>query len=144
MRYKVVVYTRYKGKSKVYPSTGHEGPEGESIQLYSFFNFGCRRYGLSPSRPGRFTAGKDPVPIVYEAGWAPIPVWTDEENLVPTGNRSPDGSARNELLYRLSYPGPQSRYMAPLIRNLGAILGWVVKIVLPPLDCRDPNPVSIK
>jgi len=25
-----------------------------------------------------------------------------------------------------------------------AILGWVVKIVLPPLDCRDPNPVSIK
>ena len=29
------------------------------------------------------------------------------ENLVPTGIRSPDRPARSELLYRLSYPGPQ-------------------------------------
>jgi hypothetical protein len=27
----------------------------------------------------------DPVRIVYEAGWAPGPVWTGEENLIPTG-----------------------------------------------------------
>jgi len=32
-----------------------------------------------------FTPGKDPVPIVQEAGWAPGPVWTGAENLVPTG-----------------------------------------------------------
>jgi hypothetical protein len=25
--------------------------------------------------------GKDPVPIVQEAGWAPMPVWTGVENL---------------------------------------------------------------
>jgi len=25
--------------------------------------------------------GKDPLPIVEEAGWAPGPVWTDAENL---------------------------------------------------------------
>ena len=25
--------------------------------------------------------GKDPVPIVYEAEWAPGPVWTGEETL---------------------------------------------------------------
>ena len=25
--------------------------------------------------PGRFTPGKDQVPIVQEAGWAPGPVW---------------------------------------------------------------------
>ena len=33
--------------------------------------------------PGRFTPGKDPVPIVQEAGWAPGPVWTGAENLYP-------------------------------------------------------------
>jgi hypothetical protein len=33
---------------------------------------------------------KDPVPIVEEAGWTSEPVWTGEENLAPTGIRSPD------------------------------------------------------
>ena len=28
-----------------------------------------------------FTPGKDPVPIVQEAGWTPGPVWTGAENL---------------------------------------------------------------
>ena len=32
-----------------------------------------------------FTPGKDPVPIVQEAGWAPGQVWTGAENLVPPG-----------------------------------------------------------
>ena len=58
-------------------------------------------------RPGRFTPGKDPVPIVKEAGWTPEPVWTGVENLAPTGIRSPDRPARSESLYRLSYPGPR-------------------------------------
>jgi hypothetical protein len=35
--------------------------------------------------PCRFTPGKDPVPIVQEAGWAPGPVWTCTKNLDPTG-----------------------------------------------------------
>jgi hypothetical protein len=39
----------------------------------------------SAPRPSRFTPGKDPVPIVQEAGWAPGPVWTGAENLAPTG-----------------------------------------------------------
>ena len=30
-------------------------------------------------RPGRFTPGKGPVPIVQEAGWAPGPVWKGAE-----------------------------------------------------------------
>jgi hypothetical protein len=29
------------------------------------------------------TPGKDPVPLVQEAGWAPGPVWTGAENLAP-------------------------------------------------------------
>ena len=47
------------------------------------------RLGWSTPRPGRFTPGKDPVPIVQEAGWASKPVWTGVENLAPTGIRSP-------------------------------------------------------
>jgi hypothetical protein len=37
-----------------------------------------------------FTPGKDQVPIVQEAGWAPGPVWTGVENLTPTGIQSLD------------------------------------------------------
>jgi hypothetical protein len=51
--------------------------------------------------------GKDPVPILWEARWAPGPVWTGVENLAHTGIRSPDRPARSESLYRLSYPGPR-------------------------------------
>ena len=32
-------------------------------------------------RSGCFTTGKDPVPIVQEAGWTPGPVWIGAENL---------------------------------------------------------------
>ena len=55
--------------------------------------------------PAAFTPGKDPVPIVKEAGWAPRPVWIVAENLTPTGIRSPDLPARSESLYRLSCRG---------------------------------------
>ena len=68
---------------------------------------GSRVGGWSALRPGRFTPGKDPVPIVYETGRAPGPVWTGAENLAPTGIRSPDRPARSESLYRLLYPGPR-------------------------------------
>ena len=59
----------------------------------------------SASRPGLFLPpGKEPVPIVQEAGWAPASVWTGAENLAPTGIRSPDRPARSQSLYRLRYP----------------------------------------
>ena len=35
--------------------------------------------------PAAFTPGKEPLPIVQEAGWAPGPVWTGAENLAPAG-----------------------------------------------------------
>jgi hypothetical protein len=43
-----------------------------------------------------FTPGKDSVPVVHEARWDPGPVWTDAENLAPTGIRSPDRPARSQ------------------------------------------------
>jgi len=49
-----------------------------------------------------FTPGKDPVPTV-RTGWAPGPVWTGVENLVPTRIRSLDRPARSQSLYRLRY-----------------------------------------
>jgi hypothetical protein len=62
----------------------------------------------SASRPGRtLPPGKDAVPIVQGAGWAPGPVWTGAENIAPSGIRSPDLPARSQSLYRLSYRGPQ-------------------------------------
>jgi hypothetical protein len=58
---------------------------------------------VSSTPPPHFTPGKDPVPIVQEAGWAPGPVSTGAENLAPTGIRSSDRPARSQSLYRLSY-----------------------------------------
>ena len=55
--------------------------------------------------PAALPPGKDPVPSVQEAGWAPGSVWTGAENLTPIGIRSPDRPVRSESLYRLGYPG---------------------------------------
>ena len=41
---------------------------------------GCQRHA-----PAAFTPGKNPVPIVQEAGWAPGLVWMGAENLAPQG-----------------------------------------------------------
>jgi hypothetical protein len=84
-----------------------------TLSLTSVLNLG----GLSKPRPSHFTAGKDPVPILKEAGWAPRPVWTGVENLAPTGIRSPDHPARSES-YRLSYRGPKSRWYPPYIASV--------------------------
>jgi hypothetical protein len=55
--------------------------------------------------PSAFISGKDPVPIVQEAGWASELAWIGAENLSPTGIQSPGLQARSESLYRLSHPG---------------------------------------
>jgi hypothetical protein len=71
--------------------------------------------GWSAPRPGRFTSGKDSVPIVQGAEWAPGPVWTCAKNLAPTGTRSPERPARSQSLYRLSYPAHKHLYIFHLI-----------------------------
>jgi hypothetical protein len=58
----------------------------------------------SVPRPGRFTPGKEPVPIVQEAGCAPGPVWMSVKNLSLTGNRSPDHPTRSQSPTELSRP----------------------------------------
>ena len=82
----------YKGKckGKGHPRTGHEGPEGEQMFSSTLPSTsaldGC---GWSTPRLGRFTPGKDPVPIVQEAWWAPGSVWTGEENIAPHRDLNP-------------------------------------------------------
>ena len=53
----------------------------------------------------RFIPGKDPLTIVQKAGWALGFLWMGAQNLIPTGIQSTNIRARNESLYRLSYPG---------------------------------------
>ena len=82
--------------------TDHRGSRGIALP---FHDHGSRKgWGVSVTPRQLFTPGKDSVPIVQEAGWAPGPVWTGAENLAPTGIRSPDRPARNQSLYRLRYP----------------------------------------
>ena len=60
--------------------------------------------GGQPHAPAASTPGKDPVPIVQEAGWAPGPVWTGGKSRPPRDSIL-DRPARSQSLYRLSYPG---------------------------------------
>jgi hypothetical protein len=82
--------------------TAHTGSRGIALP---FHDHGTRRgWGVSVMPWPLFTARRDPVPIVQEAGWAPGPVRTGAENLAPTGIWFPDRPARSQSLYRLSYP----------------------------------------
>ena len=49
------------------------------------------------------TPGKDLLPILQEAGWAPGPVWTGGKPR-PQRDSIPDRPARSQSLYRLSCP----------------------------------------
>ena len=67
---------------------------GRGIALL-FHDHGTWRGWVVSSRPRpHFTLGKDPVPILQEAGWAPQPVWTG-------GKSRPH---RDSILFRLNYP----------------------------------------
>ena len=76
---------------------------GSGIDLL-FHDCGTRRGWVVSSMPRlHFTPGKDPVPILQEAGWAPGPVWTGGKSR-PHWDSIPDRPSRSQSLYRLSYP----------------------------------------
>jgi len=60
---------------------------GRGIALLLHDRSTRRGWVVSSTPRPHFTPGKDPVPIVQEAGWAAGPVWTGG-NLVSTGIRS--------------------------------------------------------
>ena len=59
----------------------------------------------STPRP-HFTPGKDPVPILQEAGWAPRPVWTGGKSR-PHWDSIPDRLARSSVAIPTELPGPR-------------------------------------
>jgi hypothetical protein len=64
-------------EDKAHPRTCQEGTEGEkryspSLSLLYALDGG----GWLTPRPGCFTSGNSPVPIVQEGGWALVPFWT--------------------------------------------------------------------
>ena len=93
-----------KGKGKVIPLQPSVAQRvGRGIALL-FHDHGTRRGWVVSSTPRpHFTPGKDPVPILQEAGWAPGPVWTDGKSH-PHWDSIPGHPAHSQSLYRLSYP----------------------------------------
>jgi len=71
--------------------TAHRGSRGITLPFHDHCT--GRGWGVSVTPWPLFTPGKDPVPIVQEAGWAPGPVWTGAIYLAP---------------HRDSIPGPSS------------------------------------
>jgi hypothetical protein len=65
--------------------------------------------------PATFTPGKDPVPIVQEAGWASEPVWIGAENLAPIGIRSPNLLARSESYTDYAIPVYINQAKCPVV-----------------------------
>jgi len=58
----------------------------------------------SAARPGRTLPGKDPVPILQEAGWAPGPVWMGGKSR-PHGDSTPDLPTRRSVAIPNELPG---------------------------------------
>jgi hypothetical protein len=81
--------------------TAHRGSRGIAVPFHDHGTI--RGWGVSVSPRPLFAPGKEPVPIVQEAGWAPGPVWTGAENLTP---------------HRDSIPGPSSLYQVAIPTEL--------------------------
>jgi hypothetical protein len=114
---------------KIYLRTDHRSPEREdgyssTLSLSSTLNGG----GCLTQRPGCYIPlrNRNQVPILQEAWWAPWPVWTDAENLAPTGIRSPDRSGRSESLYWLRYPGPCMCVLSYIFMHCYLCWLWIV------------------
>ena len=60
----------------------HGGSGGIALLFMTTALEGVRRQLHAPSA---LNPGKDPIPIVQEAGLAPGSIWTDAGNLTPTG-----------------------------------------------------------
>ena len=65
---------------------------------------------VSSTSGPHFTPGKDLVPILQEAGWAPGPVWMGRKSR-PHQDSTPDRPAHSQSLYRLSYPAHKCTYI---------------------------------
>jgi len=78
---------------------------------------GTRRGWVVSSTPRpHFTPGKDPVPILEEAGWNLGPVWTDGKSH-PHRDSILHRPARSQSLYRLNYPVLTRMILKRIVNN---------------------------
>jgi len=84
---------------------------GRGIALLFHDRGNRRRWMVSSTPRPHFTTGKDPVPILQEAGWAPGPVWTGGKSR-PHRDSIPDRPARIQSLYRLNYPALYLKHLS--------------------------------
>jgi len=116
--------------------TGHTAHRGSGGIALLFLDHSTRRgWGVSVMPWPLFTPGKDLVPFIQEARWAPRPVWTGAENLAPTGIRSLERPAHSQSLYRLHYPAHEDRRDKLECKGnhrecVKEICGWFVSKVL--------------
>jgi len=103
----------------------------------------------SAARPGRtLPPGKDPVPILQEAGWAPGPVWTGGKSR-PHRDSIPNRPARSQSLYRLSYPAHPfmdtiKNNNRKVCRDYGKTISFITeKHVAIKLQATDPRKKSV-
>ena len=99
----IYIYT-YTYKGKVTPLQARCGQRVGRVTALLFHCRGTRREWVVSSTPRpHFTPGKDLVPILQEAEWAPGPVWTGGKSRLHQDS-IPDRPGRSQSLYRLSYP----------------------------------------
>ena len=80
--------------------------ESRGIALLYFYTSALEGVRGQRHAPAAFYPGKDPIPIVQEARWAPEPVWTAENITPPTGIPSPDRPARSSVAFPTELSGP--------------------------------------
>jgi len=101
---------------------------GRVIAL-QFHDRGTRkRWVFSVTPQPNFTTGKDPEPIVQEAGWSPGLVWKGGKSR-PHRDSILDRPALSQSLYRLSYPAQlhQMLVWSNEERTEGYVAGMVVQ-----------------
>ena len=77
--------------------------------LYSFFNLGARcGWMIDATLRPLYPRERDPIPILQEVEWDPVPVGMGANNPAPSGIRSSELLGHKESLYRLRNPDPKS------------------------------------
>ena len=79
----------------------------------------------STPRP-HFTLGKDPVPILQEAGWALVPVWAGEKSR-PHQDSIPDRPARSSVAIPTELPGPHCIY---IYIYMYIYIVWIINLIV--------------
>ena len=109
-----------KGKDKVHPRIGHEGPEVEykhssTLSLTSALD----GVGVQHHAPAALRPGKTRYPLYRRLGGPQGRSGQVRKISAPTGIRSPDRPASSESLYLLSYPGPRVQHLGGFHHFIG-------------------------